>query len=70
MEVGGKRAGRTVAVDGGAALADGESDAIATDVGIDGAGASAEEAAMHIISEEDLANEGDDLGDLDELAEQ
>lgn len=68
-EVGSKRAGRLVAVDGGAALADNERDAVATDVGIDGAGASAEEAAMHIINEEDLANEGDELADLEELAE-
>lgn len=60
-EVGTKRAGRLVSVEGGAALVDNEADAVATDVGIDGAGASAEEAAMHIISDEDLASEGDDL---------
>ena len=36
---------------------------VAEDVGIDGAAASAEEAAMHIISEEDLRNQGDE--DLD-----
>lgn len=60
-EVGSKRAGRLVDAGGGTARVDKEADAVATDVGIDGAGASAEEAAMHIISEEDLANQGDDL---------
>ncbi len=60
-EVGTKRAGRLVDAGGGAAKVDKESAAVATDVGIDGAAASAEEAAMHIISEEDLADQGDDL---------
>jgi Family of unknown function (DUF5709) len=45
------RAGRLVAPDEGA-HADEESEAIAVDEGIDGAGASAEEAAMHVIEEE------------------
>jgi hypothetical protein len=44
------RAGRLVAPDEGA-HGDFESDAIAEDVGIDGAAASAEEAAMHVIDE-------------------
>jgi hypothetical protein len=47
------RAGRLVAPDEGA-HEDEESDAIAIDEGIDGAGASAEEAAMHVIEEDDL----------------
>ena len=45
------RAGRLVAPDEGA-HEDEESDAIAVDEGIDGAGASAEEAAMHVIEDE------------------
>lgn len=51
-EVGGERAGRLVAPDEGA-HEDAESDAVAMDVGIDGAGATAEEAAMHVVEEED-----------------
>lgn len=47
------RAGRLVAPDEGA-HADDEPDAIADDVGIDGAGAGAEEAAMHVIDENQL----------------
>lgn len=47
-EVGDKRAGRLVAQDEGA-HEDTEKDMVAEDVGIDGAGASAEEAAVHII---------------------
>ena len=47
-EVGGRRAGRLVAPDEGA-HEDEDSEPYARDVGIDGAGASAEEAAMHII---------------------
>jgi hypothetical protein len=49
-EVGQERAGRLVAPDEGA-HGDDEAEAIAFDVGIDGAGASAEEAAMHVIPE-------------------
>jgi hypothetical protein len=45
------RAGRLVADDEGA-HADEEQDMVARDVGISGAGASAEEAAVHIIDEE------------------
>jgi hypothetical protein len=44
------RSGRLVAPDEGA-HADEESDEIATDVGRDGQGASAEEAAVHVIDE-------------------
>jgi hypothetical protein len=46
------RAGRLVAPDEGA-HADGEADLIATDVGIDGGGASAEEAALHVVADDD-----------------
>ncbi|MFE9120119.1 DUF5709 domain-containing protein [Streptomyces sp. NPDC007172] len=51
-EVGGARAGRLVAPDEGA-HPDDETRMLATDVGIDGAAASAEEAAMHIVDEDD-----------------
>ena len=50
-EVPDPRAGRLVAPDEGQQI-DVEQDAIATDVGIDGAGASAEEAAVHVIDAE------------------
>jgi hypothetical protein len=50
QEVGDERAGRLVAEDEGA-HADDEKDLVAGDVGIDGAGASAEEAAVHIVEE-------------------
>jgi hypothetical protein len=51
-EVGSVRAGRLVAEDEGA-HEDVESDLVADDVGISGAGASAEEAAVHIIEVEE-----------------
>ena len=47
-EVGNERSGRLVAQDEGAAE-DTEQDLVAEDVGIDGAGASAEEAAVHVV---------------------
>ena len=50
-EVGQERAGRLVAEDEGL-TEDTEKDLVADDVGIDGAGASAEEAAVHVIDEE------------------
>ena len=51
-EVGDERAGRLVDPDEG--LGDDlEKDLVAEDVGIDGAAASAEEAAMHVIDEDD-----------------
>ncbi|MFD4524013.1 DUF5709 domain-containing protein [Streptomyces sp. NPDC058470] len=50
-EVGTLRSGRLVAPDEGA-HEDEESELFATDVGIDGAAASAEEAAMHIVDED------------------
>lgn len=49
-QVGDRRAGRLVVADGDAA--DPSSDYWATDVGIDGAGASAEEAAVHIVPDD------------------
>jgi hypothetical protein len=52
-EVGDLRSGRLVAPDEGA-HEDEESALLATDVGIDGAGASAEEAAMHIVDDDSL----------------
>lgn len=52
IEVGDTRSGRLVAPDEGA-HEDEESGLIATDVGIDGAAASAEEAAMHIVDEDE-----------------
>ena len=50
-EVGDERAGRLVAPDEGS-HEDTEKDLVAEDVGISGAGAGAEEAAMHVIEEE------------------
>jgi len=49
-EIGDQRSGRLVAEDEGVAE-DVESDLVARDVGIDGAAASAEEAAVHVIEE-------------------
>lgn len=54
-EVGALRSGRLVAPDEGA-HEDEESALIATDVGIDGAAASAEEAAMHIVDEDSVSD--------------
>ena len=50
-EVGDRRSGRLVdAAEGG--VSDTDADAWAEDVGIDGAGASAEEAAVHVVADE------------------
>jgi len=46
------RAGRLVAEDEGA-HPDEEEDLVASDVGIDGGAATAEEAAMHVVEEDD-----------------
>jgi hypothetical protein len=54
-EVGTERAGRLVGDDAGAGP-DTEPGLHATDVGIDGAGASAEEAAVHVIADEPEAD--------------
>jgi Family of unknown function (DUF5709) len=51
-EVGDERAGRLVDPDAGLGE-DTEKDMVADDVGIDGAAASAEEAAVHIVPDED-----------------
>jgi hypothetical protein len=50
-EVGTARAGRLVAPDEGA-HEDEDAELYAEDAGIDGAGASAEEAAMHVVEDE------------------
>ncbi len=50
-EVGDERAGRLVDLDEGLGE-DSEKDLVGTDVGIDGAGASAEEAAVHIVPDQ------------------
>lgn len=51
-EVGDRRAGRLIAPDEGSGI-DTEAEAVAADAGIDGAAASAEEAAVHYISEQE-----------------
>jgi hypothetical protein len=51
-EVGAERAGRLVDPDGGSGE-DTEKDLVADDVGIDGAAATAEEAAVHVVPEDD-----------------
>lgn len=51
-EAGDRRAGRLVAPDDGVNVDD-ESELLATDVGIDGSAASAEEAAVHVIDDEE-----------------
>ncbi len=53
-EVGDTRAGRLISPDEGA-HEDEEKDMVAGDVGIDGAGASAEEAAVHVIDEDEMS---------------
>lgn len=66
-EVGDRRAGRLVEPDEGV-REDDEKDLLANDVGIDGAGASAEEAAVHVIAEEDLdVYEDEDEEESDEV---
>ena len=50
-QVGDVRAGRLVAPDEGA-HEDAEKDSVATDVGIDGGAASAEEAAVHVVDDD------------------
>lgn len=55
-QVGGTRAGRLVAFD--VDPTDPGTDYLTYDVGMDGGGASAEEAAIHIIGEEDISAGG------------
>ncbi|MDO5682111.1 MAG: DUF5709 domain-containing protein [Propionibacteriaceae bacterium] len=59
-EVGRLRAGRLIDANQGYPGEDRESQLIGSDVGIDGAAASAEEAAMHIIDESDIDRETED----------
>ncbi len=63
-EVGDARSGRLVAEDEGVAP-DTEADLVAGDVGIDGAAASAEEAAVHTVDDEDEDALGTAPGDED-----
>jgi hypothetical protein len=62
-EVGDIRAGRLAAEE------DFESDLFAEDVGIDGAAASAEEAAVHVVEDDAIAGDGEVrmLGNLDDI---
>ncbi len=59
-QVGAKRAGRLVAPDAGSGK-DEESTAIAHDVGIDGGAASAEEAAVHVMTVAEDSNLAPDI---------
>lgn len=61
-QVGGRRSGRLVAPDEGS-HSGGNADLSALDVGIDGGAASAEEAAMHVVDDEELDEEYDDAVD-------
>jgi hypothetical protein len=56
------RAGRLVAEDEGA-HADAEADLVARDAGIDSGGATAEEAAVHEVGEDDIEDEEDGADD-------
>jgi hypothetical protein len=68
-EVGVERSGRLVAPDEGAHQ-DEESELIAEDVGIDGSAASAEEAAVHTVDDEEPFELDDqDESDLEDLAD-
>jgi len=61
-QVGGRRSGRLVAPDEGS-HSGGNADLAAWDAGIDGGAASAEEAAMHVVDDEELDDEYDDAVD-------
>ncbi|HWD77293.1 MAG TPA: DUF5709 domain-containing protein [Kribbella sp.] len=63
-EVGHARSGRLVASDEGA-HEDEDGELFAEDVGIDGAAAGAEEAAVHVVDEDDFELENDDEEDLE-----
>ncbi|MFF0271595.1 DUF5709 domain-containing protein [Kribbella sp. NPDC004536] len=63
-EVGHARSGRLVSSDEGA-RSDDDSELYAEDVGIDGAAAGAEEAAVHVVDEDDFELEDDDEEDLE-----
>lgn len=63
-QVGDARSGRLVASDNGG-FSDEDEELYAEDIGIDGAAASAEEAAVHIVADRDDADDdSDDDGDL------
>lgn len=64
-EVGDARAGRLVAPDEGLGEDD-EKDLVGEDVGIDGAAASAEEAAVHVIDGDDLEDDAFEDDTVDE----
>ena len=57
-EVGGDRSGRLVAPDQGLGE-DKEKDLVAEDIGIDGAAASSEEAAVHVVEDDDFTIDED-----------
>ena len=68
-EVGVERSGRLVAPDEGA-HEDEESELFASDVGIDGSAASAEEAAVHVVDDEEpFELENQDESDLEALSD-
>ncbi|TDO34667.1 hypothetical protein EV643_12626 [Kribbella sp. VKM Ac-2527] len=68
-EVGVERSGRLVAPDEGA-HEDQESELIAEDVGIDGSAASAEEAAVHTVDDEEpFELDDEDESDLEDLSD-
>lgn len=58
-QVGDRRAGRLVAHDGGYDAVDTEKEAVGEDVGFAGGAASAEEAAMHIITDDYVEDDED-----------
>ncbi|OEV03210.1 DUF5709 domain-containing protein [Streptomyces oceani] len=61
-EAAGRRAGRLLAPDEGT-HPDREKDTVGTDVGIDGGAASAEEAAVHVVSESEEPAEAEEGGE-------
>ncbi|HEY0470403.1 MAG TPA: DUF5709 domain-containing protein [Kribbella sp.] len=66
-EIGGPRSGRLVAPDEGAHLDD-EKDLVAEDVGIDGGASSAEEAAVHLVDEDEpFELDDEDETDLEDV---
>ncbi|HEY3003452.1 MAG TPA: DUF5709 domain-containing protein [Kribbellaceae bacterium] len=61
-EVGTERSGRLVAPDEGSGE-DSEKEMVAEDIGIDGAAASAEEAAVHVVDDEEAAELEEELAE-------
>jgi hypothetical protein len=64
-EVGDVRSGRLVATDNGGSF-DEDEELFAQDIGVDGAAASAEEAAVHIVADRDSDRDSDDDSDVDD----